>query len=267
MAMRREVRDWLNEHQAPAIQIVDGDSDSSSWFGGNPAVPSGFQWPTLRGESIPFLGQIRLADLPVVEGTPDLPRTGTVAFFFHTEGGVSSSVDTEKGFQVVYWNHESDLSEMAPPGVLPGPAAPPVKGWRKLLGLGPKPSERRSYDRKPIAFRPMVTYSDSVPDDLLDTDDEIEFEKVVYDNFKDGPLHHLFGYAQPVQSTSEEMAAEVAKPPLDSDGAKWVLLLQVDEDRSTGFNWIDAGKVFFWITEQDLSNANFNRVRAIIDWG
>ena len=287
--MRNELRDWLDKNARSAIRIVDGNLDSLSWLGGNPTVPPGFQWPTFRGQALPFLGQIHLADLPSVDGVPALPKTGTLYFFFAIEGGMSGDIGSDasnnrmihaalhgvyagapteeiggKGFAVVYVDHETGLTEATPPGV--PPAQEPPKGWRKLFNYKLRRGERRSYDRKPITFQPIVTRSDEVPEDLLDSDDELEMEEILYGQSDSGVHHQLFGYPQPVQSTAEEMARQVSQPRLGPGDENWVLLLQVDEDRKTGFEWVDCGKVFFWIMEQDLAHARFDRVRAIIDF-
>ncbi|HWD38745.1 MAG TPA: YwqG family protein [Fimbriimonas sp.] len=262
--MKSEVRQWLEAHRKPAIWIVDGEASSRSWLGGNPCVPSGFSWPTFRGEPIPFLGQICFADLPVAEGLPVFPKSGHLAVFFAIEGGISSPNDPDPGFAVLYFDQESELSEVGYPGGLP--ALDPVTGWRKLLGFRPKRVERRFYNRRSITFKASVTYSASVPDDLLDTDDELEVETFMIDQLVKGLEHHLFGYADPVQSTPEEMIEDVSEPAPGEAREKWALLLQIDEDGETGFEWIDCGKVFFWIRETDLAEARFDRVKAIIDF-
>lgn len=262
--MRREVRDWLKRHEAPAILLIEGKPDSGSWLGGNPVVPEGFRWPRYRDQFIPFLGQLRMADLPILEGLPNLPRDGYLYFFFMTEGGIPEIEGHERGFEVVYLAEESCLSEASFPGPIPAPQ--PVKGWRKLLGLKPKWVERTSYHRKPIAFKPIVTNSDSTPDDLLNTDDEIEFENLLSGAFGDAPKHHLFGYPQPVQSSSDEMLQAISELPIATAGERWQLLLQIDEDAATGFDWIDAGRIYFWIPEQDLAIARFDRVLALIEF-
>jgi len=285
--VERELKEWLLKNAKPAIGIVKGESTDRSWFGGNPTLPVGFEWPSFRGQSVPFLGQLHLADIPVVAGIPPFPREGTLYFFFAIAGGVStelssksskarivhaalhgiSATDSERegtGFAVIYLNGDSQVSETPPPG---GPEVPEeARGWRKLLGLKPKWREPRSYVRKPIRFEIIESVSDSVPDDLISADDESQLEELLYGRSNPGPEHQLFGHARPVQSNSDEMIEDVSDPPFGPDDGNWVLLLQVNEDSEAGFRWVDCGSVFFWILEQDLARARFDRVRVIIDF-
>ncbi|MGL4581740.1 MAG: DUF1963 domain-containing protein, partial [Flavobacterium sp.] len=49
-----------------------------------------------------------------------------------------------------------------------------------------------------------------------------------------------------------------------SNAKKWVLLFQIDSDRTCYMEWGDNGKLFFWIREEDLKNKNFDKVNCIL---
>jgi|GEM_PF-5906768 len=237
--MERELKEWLQKNTKPAIRIVKGEPTDRSWFGGNPSLPVGFEWPSFREQPVPFLGQLHLADIPLVAGIPPFPREGTLYFFFAIAGGAStgftskrskarivhaalhriSAVDSERegtgaGFAVIYLTGGTQVSETPPPGGAQVPEQ--ARSWRKLLGLKPKWTEPRSYARKPIRFETIESVSDSVPDDLIG-DDESELEEVLYGRSSTGPEHQLFGHARPVQSTSDEMIEDISNPQVGPD--------------------------------------------------
>ena len=47
--------------------------------------------------------------------------------------------------------------------------------------------------------------------------------------------------------------------------ADWCLLLQVDSDDAAGIMWGDAGRVHFWIRQDDLKARNFDTLCAVPD--
>ncbi len=52
-------------------------------------------------------------------------------------------------------------------------------------------------------------------------------------------------------------------PTLEPGAADWRLLLQLDSDDNPKWMWGDAGRLYFWIREQDLAERNFSRVWCI----
>ena len=57
------------------------------WFGGEPTLPDQYDWPWFTAHDelkapMHFLGQINLASVPHVDGTPPLPKVGTLFFFY-----------------------------------------------------------------------------------------------------------------------------------------------------------------------------------------
>jgi len=85
----------------------------------------------------------------------------------------------------------------------------------------------------------------------------------------------ILGYADAIQAPMELECALVTNglycgdstgyndlraKSLEVEADKWMCLLQVDsEDEKTGMMWGDAGKLYFWIREDDLKNKRFDK--------
>jgi hypothetical protein len=54
---------------------------TASRFGGTPLAPPDWQWPTLKGEPLLFVGQINCAELRGLPGAELLPSSGLLGFF------------------------------------------------------------------------------------------------------------------------------------------------------------------------------------------
>jgi uncharacterized protein YwqG len=51
---------------------------------------------------------------------------------------------------------------------------------------------------------------------------------------------------------------------LEAGAADWRLLLQVDSDENATMMWGDTGRVYFWMRDEDLRAARFERVWTIL---
>jgi hypothetical protein len=93
------------------------------------------------------------------------------------------------------------------------------------------------------------------------------------------PYNHVFGHPQTLQVFSRSDCQLVAHGifPVDLERASrrdrrrayarleshpesWRLLLQRDSDPAPGWMWADAGRLYFWIRDEDLAAANFANV-------
>jgi hypothetical protein len=57
------------------------DDPRASCFGGLPALPQGYVWPTFEGEPLLFLGQINCAEVRAAIGPNPLPERGLLEFY------------------------------------------------------------------------------------------------------------------------------------------------------------------------------------------
>ena len=54
---------------------------------------------------------------------------------------------------------------------------------------------------------------------------------------------------------------------LQRSAKDWRLLLQLDSDEALGFTWGDAGRLYFWIREEDLLRSHFEDVVCVLQCG
>jgi uncharacterized protein YwqG len=95
---------------------------------------------------------------------------------------------------------------------------------------------------------------------------------------KGEPIHRLFGYPEQVQVHDMPLECECAshglrigdlsgnqRAALEKGASDWRLLFQIDSDEGKlGTAWGDAGRVYFWIREQDLQRRDFSKVWLIM---
>lgn len=74
-------------------------------------------------------------------------------------------------------------------------------------------------------------------------------------------FHQFTGYSIPIQDPMVEWCQEGLQAKLNEPSSleSWRMLLQIDADESVGFDWGDAGRVYFWIREVDLVDLAFER--------
>ena len=92
----------------------------------------------------------------------------------------------------------------------------------------------------------------------------------------------ILGHADPVQSGMELECEyvthkincgtpdgyKIAKSRgLDKNAARWNLLLQVDSNEDIGMMWGDIGRLYLWITTEDLAARNFENSWLILQCG
>jgi uncharacterized protein YwqG len=106
----------LDQARRPGIYIVkmpprsDAPGAPGCWFGGEPTLPVDIEWPSyfpisgMKDFMVPmqFLAQINLAALPRSGDFPNLPKTGTLFFFY--DAITAFSADTSNsGYKVIFY--------------------------------------------------------------------------------------------------------------------------------------------------------------------
>ncbi|MBN2825838.1 MAG: DUF1963 domain-containing protein, partial [Campylobacterales bacterium] len=204
------------KHKKSAIKInLKADDDvtlGDSKFGGNPHLPSDFEWP-LNDEGIPLpcLAQFNLAQLP-----PNnlIHNQGMLYFFYDIVKLPWGFEEDYKSFAVCYSNTKVDELEIVPT---------PEEAYGDFM----------PFEQRKIAFE--ITESlPSLESDLIDLSSSPEnaFD-ILYDLkelFPEAPRHQMFGHPYIVQNDgmdedSKECVGEYFPEVLESN-EPWYLLFQ-----------------------------------------
>ncbi|GCE46378.1 uncharacterized protein YwqG [Thermosporothrix hazakensis] len=229
----------------------------ASKIGGNPDLPSDTPWPTWNGHPLPFLAQIRLADLAPCDPTHELPHHGMLAFFYdpsHNEYPIPP-----ERFRVLSYPSSAGLYRATPteePSLCFPPCAltytssvtlpPPESSELACIGL---PMEAFFYPEQPEkleqaagAYEELITY--------LDHEEH------------EAPRHQLLGHPYQIQGDLLQECVrdtDYQGPPTD-----WRLLFQLDTDATAEMMWGDCGAIYFYILKRDLAARDFSHVHLIL---
>jgi len=217
----------------PDGQIALGRSK----IGGRPDLPAGVPWPRWQGRPLPFLAQLRLADMTGYDGEKTLPGSGLLYFFYDTERmpwGLDPTA--HGGWRVIYCETITDLRRTQAPALMP-----PISVYRSCVvefsaGLTLPPWDSHFVDALALSERESDSYY------------WLERE-VVGLMGGEGALHRSLGYPDQIQGEMLEARTSAAR-----------LLLQLDSAAEAGMAWGDRGRLYFWIEEEALRQKDFGRV-------
>jgi uncharacterized protein YwqG len=262
----------------PGVRLIPSRVDpkalpiGASRFGGDPDVPPGFTWPERKGEKLTFLAQIALGEIQA----PGLPTWGWLLVFY-------DFYDTPAG-------EVTDVGAVAVQHV----TVPRSLLTRHRHPVGGETHEPFACCR--LGSAPTIDVPDAF-DEELELDEELheDYEELasrISGVARHRPYHHLRGRPQlghegDMSSDCELLSRglelypeedltdfeERRRAQLAEEGrTRWTLLLQLDSDESEdadgatdphagpGFCFADAGRLYLWITKDDLAARRFDRV-------
>lgn len=258
--------DQFEKQLLPCVRLAPCTGTPSrvcSKIGGVPNLPDSLLWPKHKEKSLSFIAQINLQELPGNLPKEILPQKGMLYFFYDAKQSTWGYDPKDKGnWRVLY-------AENLPEGVqvvsCPADIPEEARFIEKRVQLQddfslPEPSEALS--------------KLSLPDDQEDAVYELygQFAK------RRSPWHQLLGHPDPIQGEMQLECQLVSHGLYCGDGtgyndpkakvlapgaAQWRLLLQIDSDDPLGMMWGDAGRLYFWITEDDLRHKRFENVWMI----
>ena len=259
----RDVRALARRLAVPAAHVVHGDAPALSHFGGEPDLPGDVCWPERNGAKLGFLARLSLRELQGVAPIDWLPRSGALLFFYDLEGQPWGFDPKDRGAWSVL--HVPDLAAPVDSSAArDAPVAFRVAGFRRI-------------DSLPSWERPAV--------DALDlTDDESErYAGLPDEAFAGMPHHQVGGFPSPVQGDDMELESQLVSnglycgdpsgyedpkaAPLRPGAADWRLLFQLDSDDELNVMWGDAGRLYFWVREQDARKGDFSGVWLVLQCG
>ena len=226
-----------------------------SKLGGKPELPAGMDWPYGREHPRCFVAQLDLAEVRAGDGPDWLPAEGRLYFFYDED-----SVDA---LELVTCHSTHD-----PPGA--------ARSAPEAYEPDPMFNERRvTFER--LTSMPSLDWLGALGGSQLADADFDELSEAPDKPFGDGPQHRIGGFASEIQSAQMEVEVEFRTrgapqnyrqvPPDIAQGAKdWRLLLQVDSDDDLSMNWVDTGRLYVFIREQDARAGDFSKTATIIQF-
>jgi uncharacterized protein YwqG len=200
-----------------------------SRMGGDPDLPPATPWPENQDRPIEFLAQIDLAEATRACPLPGLPSTGWLCVFCDFQALHNRTSLDERCWWLTYF--DCDVGALRP-------AAHPGDPVEQL--------NLCTVD---------IECEDSVPDvaailsghpDGEDWDICRSLNESINEAWDFNPVHRLGGYPVLIQSQGGS-----------GSPSGWDFLLQIDSDQDVGVMWGDMGRVYFWITPQDLAARRF----------
>jgi uncharacterized protein YwqG len=243
-----------------SVRLVRGGptdpAGTGSRFGGNALLPRDLDWPLWNGRPLSFLGQIRPDEVaPYGEYLP-LSSVGLLAFFYDLEDEPWGYDPADAGCaRVVPVGLDDPVVLDHPPGAL-GFTAHSLTATAALT--------------VPDVWEPSL-------DALYDAENEAlqAMSEALSARADSAPMHRMFGWPDLIQNPMQlecQLASNgvyVGSPEgyrdprveeLTPGAQDWRLLLQIDTDDEVGWTWGDVGRIYYWIREDDLRRARFDRV-------
>jgi uncharacterized protein YwqG len=256
----------------PAIELrtrgvaLEALAVGASRIGGAPDLPARFRWPTYQGKHLAFVAQIDLAEVARVMPDGPLPKRGELWFFYAWDQEQWGFDPKDAGSSVVHYEADARLVRRAPPDDVPAEGR-----------FAPCAVTLRAYDDIPDgtdARNPTAGADETTQGRYDDARGAVTSAGAT--------SHKLLGYPEPIQDAMELECAMVTNgvymgdangnqhprfKELDATKYDWRLLLQLDSDEAAHMMWGDAGRLYFWIRDQDLRDRRFDKAWMILQCG
>ena len=258
--------DALSPYAKNAIymELEEDGAEGFCKMGGAPELPVGMAWPRKPdGTPLSFIAQIDFAEIHPYDLDGRLPESGKLWFFYDcSDDGMPWGFDPADadGFRVIYAEH----AELEPAEV---------------------PDDLEvTFDEAGLSFESRL--------DLLSTDsdicDDLDLPDEEMDDYfdwleeREGACNKLLGHSDNIQGGMELECEYVthglycgdpsgyqkAKAlGLHKNAARWTLLMQVESNEDIGMMWGDLGRLYLWITEEDLQARRFDKCWLILQCG
>lgn len=226
-------------------------------------MPNGSTWPTWNDEPLAFLCQINLASVNKLDVDHFLPSSGLLSFFYVADQSTWGFDPKDRGSWSVLYFADTELYRTPWPEDLDGEA---------------------HYTTCSLDFGNGVTipgWETKAVDELNLSDEEQDRLFEFADSLGDAE-HHLLGHPQEIQGAMQlecQLASnglycgdesgynDPRADELKSGESDWQLLLQIDSDDNADWMWGDCGRLYFWITSEDMKLHNFSNCWMVLQCG
>lgn len=218
-------------------------------FGGLPDLPPGVSYPSFidaygQERGLQFIAQINCAAIAHLQDY--LPRTGILYFFVQ-----DLQDQDEMGPRVLYYDGDvSDLQSAKELNIEPAFIYEDHGIYTPLRARSGK------YPGIPVMYDTRSLYPELA--DLEDMYEETEQLKNALKAPSVDPVHSMNSYVFK-QHDTPEMEAVNQKRGKPED---WMVLLRIASDNKTGFQFWDAGEIYFVIHKSDLEKKDFSNVHC-----
>lgn len=244
-------------------------------FGGQPDVPPGFEWPTFEGKSydgvvksrpLTFLAQFNCEELAQFDTEHLLPDHGLLSFFYETDTQCWGYDPKDKGCARVFWFEDTSVLSAAD-----FPAEMEEDFKFPMIHIKPK---------QEISLPGWEDFSAAWPDEDDEAFDAAREELGVEEP---GECSKLLGWPDVIQnsmaiecelvtqgyylgSSWENIPKDVRQRAQETALDRWRLLFQLDVVENGDFELMfgDCGRIYFYITKEDLLARRFDRVWLIL---
>lgn len=247
----------------------------ASKFGGLPDLPTDVEWFRNEETDIPmsFVGQVNFGEATPYDAEHKLPDSGMLYFFYDcSPDGMHWGFNPEdaNGWKVFFYDGDmAALSRREAPEDLEEDDNGTVFGTARMCFEA--------------GMELPAPESDLTNDLDLPEDEETEDAYWEYmDELHEECINKLLGHADPVQSGMELECEYVTQginsgtpegyqtaksKGLDKNAGRWNLLMQVDSNEDIGMMWGDLGRIYLWITSEDLEARKFENCWLILQCG
>lgn len=248
-----EIIEPLSPHVRGALRLITHKGVETpcgqTRVGGSPDLPVSLVWPYYKGQPLAFLAQIDLVEAAQGLSANPLPRHGHLWFFCDTCSWDFSAVGSAV---VLHSDGSAPLDSAAVPHDLLKnarfrPCAVSMESYEDIPdieGLGWLNKAIGGDEGKVEAYVDVREY--------LNVGTRSDCQELC--GIPASP-HKLLGYANTIQGRMQSECQPAAND--------WRLLLQVESDSNAGMKWGDAGRIYFWIRDEDLRAARFDRTWTV----
>ena len=247
------ILDRIHAEARPCLHLIPG-GEGQTRFGGAPEITG--DWPRFGGRPMAHLARMDLAEIRAAGGPDWLPAEGRLQVFLDMGVRAQDFEPEQPRACIVRWE-TGDAPPLSPPADL-------------------KPRSRIA--PFPLTFQSRISHADERVDidwKRLTRDEERTLDAAILGFLSPEPAHQIGGYPGNLQGDVMEIQCAVARArggdirnlgdedptPADFAAAReWRLLLQVDSDPAAGFDWIQNGRLYFWVHEAEARAGEFSRV-------